>query len=325
MSEPITYLEAIRQALFHEMEQDSRVFLLGEDVGHFGGAFKVTAGLLERFGEGRVIDAPIAESAILGTAIGAAMMGMRPVVEMQFIDFLACGFNHLVNFAATQCYRSGVAVPIVVRGPAGGNVRGSAFHSAMPEGYYQHAPGLKIVAPATVEDAYGLFRGAIADPNPVLYIEHKYLYRRVKSVLPADAAAIPLGKARLARPGRDLSIVTYGAMLHVALEVAERLSAHGVELEVVDLRTLKPLDDEALAATVRKTHRILILTEEPATGSLASEVAARIAQHHFSWLDGPVERLCCPDVPVPFSPPLEEFYLPNVDKLVARVRELLSY
>lgn len=325
MSEPITYLEAIRLALFHEMEQDERVFLIGEDVGHFGGAFKVTAGLLDRFGAERVIDTPIAESAILGTAIGAAMMGMKPVVEMQFIDFLACGFNHLVNFAATQSYRSGVPVPIVVRGPAGGNVRGSAFHSAMPEGFYQRAPGLKIVVPATVEDAYGLLRGAIADPNPVVFLEHKYLYRRIKASLSPSAAALPLGRARVARLGRDLSVVTYGAMLYVALEAAEKLAGEGVELEVIDLRTVKPLDDEALSTTLRKTHRVLIVTEEPATGSVASEVAARIAQHHFSWLDAPVERLCCPDVPVPFSPPLEEFYLPNVDKLVARVREQLSY
>ncbi len=331
MSEPVTFLEAIRQGLWREMESDPRVFLIGEDVGRFGGAFKLTAGLAERFGDGRVIDAPIAESAIVGAAIGAALAGLKPVVEMQFIDFIACTFNHVVNFAATQRYRSGLAVPLVLRGPCGGNVHGSAFHSQNPEGYFQHAPGLKIVVPATVEDAYGLIRAAIRDPNPVLYLEHKYLYRRIKAPLPdgdapQGAFLTPLGKARLARPGRDLSVVTYGAMLYVALEAAEKLSAEsGVELEVVDLRTVKPLDDEALEATVKKTSRALVLTEEPQTGSVASEVAARIAGRSFAWLDAPVERLCCPDVPVPFSPPLEEFYLPNVDKLIARVRAMLSY
>ena len=326
MSEPVTYLEAIRQGLIAEMEADPRVFLIGEDIGHFGGAFKVTAGLSERFGSERVIDTPIAESAIVGTAIGAALFGQRPVVEMQFIDFIACTFNHLVNFAGTQHYRSGLPVPMVVRGPCGGNVHGSSFHSQNPEGYFQHAPGLKIVAPATVEDAYGLIRAAIRDPNPVLFFEHKYLYRRIKALLPSGDALVPIGSARVARAGRDLSVFTYGAMVHVALEGAERLAAEaGVELEVIDLRTLKPLDDLAIAASVAKTNRALILTEEPATGSVASEVAARIAQHSFSWLDAPVERLCCPDIPVPFSPPFEEFYLPSVDKLVARVREQLRY
>jgi 2-oxoisovalerate dehydrogenase E1 component beta subunit len=321
----ITYLEAIRQALWEELESDPRVFLLGQDVGTYGGPFRVTAGMLDRFGPERVIDTPISESAMVGTAIGAAMLGMRPVVEMQFIDFISCAFNQIINFAAPNHYRWGQAVPLVVRGPSGGNVHGSAFHSQNPESYFQHTPGLKIVAPATVADAYGLLKAAIRDPNPVLYFEHKYLYRRIKDELPAGAAEVPLGSARLARAGRDLSVVTYGAMLHVALEAAERLAAEGIDLEILDLRTLKPLDEAALLATVRKTNKVLVLTEEQLSGSVAGEVAARISERAFAWLDGPVHRLCCPDTPVPYSPTLEEAYLPNVDTLVARVRELASY
>jgi 2-oxoisovalerate dehydrogenase E1 component beta subunit len=354
----VTYLEAIRQALWEEMESDPTVFLLGQDVGTYGGPFRVTAGMLDRFGPERVIDTPISESAMVGAAIGAAMLGMRPVVEMQFIDFISCAFNQIVNFAGPNHYRWGQRVPLVIRGPAGGNVHGSAFHSQNPESYFQHTPGLKIVAPATVADAYGLLKAAIRDPNPVLYFEHKYLYRRIKGELPAagaQAAAAegvfsgtrdgegeaaagpspgvdggggelpPLGRARLARPGRDLSIVTYGAMLHVALEAAERLAGEGIDLEVLDLRTVKPLDEEAILATVRKTNKVLVLTEEQLSGSVAGEVAARIAERGFAWLDGPVHRLCCPDTPVPYSPTLEEAYLPNVDKLAARVRELASY
>lgn len=348
----VTYLEAIRQALWEEMESDPRVFLLGQDVGTYGGPFRVTAGLLDRFGPERVIDTPISESAMVGTAIGAAMLGMRPVVEMQFIDFISCAFNQIVNFAGPNHYRWGQQVPMVIRGPSGGNVHGSAFHSQNPESYFQHTPGLKIVAPATVADAYGLLKAAIRDPNPVLFFEHKYLYRRIKGELPQPAEAgspmspmspmsltppanggdgggetpPALGRARLARAGRDLSIITYGAMLHVALEAAERLAAEaGIDLEVLDLRTVKPLDEAAILATVRKTNKVLVLTEEQLSGSVAGEVAARIAERGFAWLDGPVHRLCCPDTPVPYSPTLEEAYLPNVDKLVARVRELASY
>jgi 2-oxoisovalerate dehydrogenase E1 component beta subunit len=346
----VTYLEAIRQALWEEMESDPRVFLLGQDVGTYGGPFRVTAGMLDRFGPERVIDTPISESAMVGTAIGAAMLGMRPVVEMQFIDFISCAFNQIINFAGPNHYRWGQQVPLVIRGPAGGNVHGSAFHSQNPESYFQHTPGLKIVAPATVADAYGLLKAAIRDPNPVLYFEHKFLYRRIKEELPAASktapapegplaagvageapaggggdGVVPLGKARLARPGRDLSVISYGAMLHVALEAAERLAAEGIDLEVLDLRTIKPLDEEAILATVRKTNRVLVLTEEQLSGSVAGEVAARIAERGFAWLDGPVHRLCCPDTPVPYSPTLEEAYLPNVDKLATCVRELASY
>jgi 2-oxoisovalerate dehydrogenase E1 component beta subunit len=335
----VTMLEAIRQAMWDEMESDPSVFLLGQDVGTYGGPFRVTAGMLDHFGPRRVIDTPISESAMVGAAIGAAMMGMRPLVEMQFIDFISCAFNQIINFAAPNHYRWGQRVPLVIRGPAGGNVHGSAFHSQNPESYFQHTPGLKIAVPSTVADAYGLLRAAIRDPNPVLFFEHKFLYRRVKGELPAAAAEggggeggegatglVPLGSARLARAGSDLSVVTYGAMLHVALEAAERLAAEdGIDLEILDLRTIKPLDEEAILATVRKTHKVLVLTEEQLSGSVAGEVAARIAERAFSWLDGPVHRLCCPDTPVPYSPTLEEAYLPNVDKLVARVRELASY
>jgi len=321
----VTYLEAIRQALWDEMEKDEQVFMLGQDIGTYGGAFRVTAGFLDRFGPGRIIDTPISESAMVGCAIGAAMMGMRPVVEMQFIDFISCAFNQIINFAAPNHYRWGQPVPLVVRGPSGGNVHGSAYHSQNPESYFHHTPGLKILAPGTVADAYGLLRAAIRDPNPVLYFEHKYLYRRLKDELPEGDGLVEIGKARLAREGRDLSVITYGAMLQVALEAAGRLEADGISLEVLDLRTLKPLDQEAILATVRKTSRVIVLTEEQITGSVAGEVAARISQDAFQWLDGPVHRLCCPDNPVPFSPTLEEAYLPNVDKLVAKVRELAAY
>jgi len=321
----ITYLEAIRQALWEELEQDERVFLIGQDIGTYGGAFRVTAGMLERFGPERIVDTPISESAMVGCAVGAAMMGLLPVVEMQFIDFISCAFNQIINFAAPNHYRWGQKVPLVVRGPSGGGVRGSAYHSQNPESYFQHTPGLKIVAPGTVADAYGLLKAAIHDPNPVLYFEHKFLYRRLKDELPADGSQVPLGKARVAREGRDLSVFTYGAMLHVALEAAGRLEADGIDLEVLDLRTLKPLDEDAILASVRKTSRALVLTEEQMTGSVAGEVAARIAEHAFPWLDGPVTRLCCPDTPVPYSPTLEDAYLPNVDKLVAKVRELASF
>jgi 2-oxoisovalerate dehydrogenase E1 component beta subunit len=323
----VTYLEAIRQALWDEMEQDQRVFMLGQDIGTYGGAFRVTAGFLDKFGPERIVDTPISESAMIGCAIGASMMGLLPVVEMQFIDFISCGFNQIINFAAPSHYRWGQQVPIVVRGPAGGNVHGSAYHSQNPESYFHHTPGLKIVAPGTVADAYGLLRAAIHDPNPVLYFEHKYLYRRLKDELAtgSDGVVVPIGQARLAREGRDLSVITYGAMLQVALEAAGRLEGDGIDLEVLDLRTLKPLDQEAILATARKTSRVIVLSEEQTTGSVAGEVAARISQDAFEWLDGPVHRLCCPDTPVPYSPTLEEAYLPNVDKLVAKVRELASY
>lgn len=323
MSE-VTFLEAIARGLRDEMRSDPSVFMIGEDIGTYGGAFKLTAGFLDEFGPERVIDTPISESGFVGAAIGAAMMGMRPVVEFQFIDFIANAFNMIVNFAGTNRYRWGQKVPMVMRGPSGGRVSGSAFHSANPEAYFNRAPGLKIVYPATVEDAYGLIRSAIRDENPVLFFEHKYLYRRIKGSIDESVPLVPIGKARLARDGRDLSIVTYAAMLHVALEAAEKLAGEGIEAEILDLRTIRPLDEDALLATARKTGRVLVLTEEPTTGSFAGEIAARVGERAFWHLDAPVTRVCCIDTPVPYSPPLEDFYLPNAAKVTARARELLA-
>lgn len=318
----VTLLEAIAQGLRDEMRADPSVFMIGEDIGTYGGAFRLTAGFLDEFGGERIIDTPISESGFVGAAIGAAMMGMRPVVEFQFIDFIANAFDMIVNFAATNRYRWGQKVPMVMRGPSGGRVSGSAFHSANPEAYFNRAPGLKIVYPATAEDAYGLIRSAVRDDNPVLFFEHKYLYRRIKGVIDPAAPLVPIGEAKLVREGADLSIVSYAAMLHVALEAAEKLAAERIDAEVLDLRTIRPLDEAAVLATARKTGRVMVLTEEPLTGSFAGEVAARVAERAFWHLDAPVARVCCLDTPVPYSPPLEDFYLPNVEKVVARAREL---
>lgn len=322
---PVTYLEAIRQGLAEEMARDDRVFLLGEDVGVYGGAFKVTDGLLDRFGKERVIDTPISETAIVGAAIGAAYMGMRPVAEMQFIDFVACCFNILTNFAAKSRYRCGAGVPIVVRGPCGGGVSGGPFHSANPEAYFLHTPGLKIVEPATAYDAKGLIKAAIRDEDPVLFLEHKYLYRRIKEELPPEDYVVPLGKAIVRRQGTELTIVTFGAMVHVALEAAATLEGDGVSAEVLDLRTLAPLDREALLTSVAKTSKVILLHEAPRTGGIGGELAAIIAEEAFEYLDGPVVRVTSLDTPVPYSPPLEAAFMPNVDKLLAAARKLVAY
>jgi len=322
--EEITLLAAISRGLRDEMRADPRVFLIGEDLGRYGGAFRVTAGFLDEFGPGRIVDTPISESGFAGAAIGAAMMGLRPVVEFQFIDFMANAFDMVVNFAAPNHYRWGQSVPLVLRGPSGGRVSGSAFHSANPEGYYHRAPGLKIVYPSQVDDAYGLIRAAIRDPNPVLFFEHKYLYRRIKGVLPQGLETVEIGKARVVRDGQDLTIVTWAAMVHVALEAAELLASEGIELEIVDLRTLKPMDEEAVLESVRKTNRALVLSEEPYSGSVAGDVAARIGEKVFWYLDAPVARVTCLDTPVPYSPPMEDEYLPNAAKLVAEIRRLLA-
>ncbi len=320
----ITLLEAISQALRDEMRADPRVFLIGEDLARYGGAFRVTAGFLDEFGAERVVDTPISESGFSGLAIGAAMADLRPVVEFQFIDFMANAFDMIVNFAAPNHYRWGQRVPVVFRGPSGGRVSGSAFHSANPEGYYARAPGLKIVYPSSVIDAYGLMRAAIRDPNPVLFFEHKYLYRRIKGVLPEGLETVPIGKANVVRAGRHATVVTWAAMVHVALEAAEKLAAEGIELEIVDLRTIKPMDEETVLESVKKTNRALVLSEEPYTSSVAGDVAARIAEKAFWYLDAPLARVTCLDTPVPYSPPMEDFYLPNAEKLIARVRELLA-
>jgi 2-oxoisovalerate dehydrogenase E1 component beta subunit len=321
----VTYLEAIRLAMLEEMQKDERVFVIGEDVGSYGGAFRVTQGFLEAFGEKRVIDTPISESAILGAAIGAALMGMRPIAEMQFIDFIGCGFDMLVNYAAKSRWRWGGGVPIVVRGPCGGGVHGGPFHSQNPEAYFMNVPGLKIVAPGTPRDAKGLMTAAIRDPDPVIYLEHKFLYRRLKEDLPEGEIVVPIGKARLAREGKHLSIVTYAAMLQVALQAAQAAAKDGIEVEVLDLRTLLPLDEEAILATARKTGKLIVLHEATRTGGPGGEVAALVSELAFEWLDAPVVRIAPPDTPVPYSPPLEEYFLPNAAKVGEAIRALHEY
>jgi pyruvate/2-oxoglutarate/acetoin dehydrogenase E1 component len=321
----ITYLEAIRLAMLEEMERDERVFVIGEDVGTYGGAFRVTQGFLERFGEKRVIDTPISETAIVGAAIGAALMGMRPVAEMQFIDFISCAFDILVNYAAKTRYRWGASVPIVVRGPCGGGVHGGPFHSQNPEAYFMNVPGLKIVAPATALDAKGLLTAAIRDPDPVLFLEHKFLYRRVKEDVPDGPIEVPIGQARLARAGKDVSIVTYGAMLYVALDAAKAAAEDGISVEVLDLRTLLPLDQEAILNTAARTGRVIVLHEATRTGGPGGEIAALVAERAFEYLDAPVMRVAPPDTPVPYSPPLEEFFLPDAEKVGKAIRAIYDY
>jgi 2-oxoisovalerate dehydrogenase E1 component beta subunit len=320
-----TYLEAIRSGIWEEMERDDRVFVLGEDVGTYGGAFKVTEGMLERFGPMRVLDTPISESAIVGAAIGAAYMGLRPIAEMQFIDFISCAFDQLTNFAAKSRYRWGAGVPIVVRGPSGGGVHGGPFHSQNPEMYFAHTPGLKIVAPSTAYDAKGLIKAAIRDEDPVLYLEHKYLYRRVKEELPQEDFVVPIGKASIRRRGRDVTVLTYGAMVYIALDAAAELSKEGIEMEVIDLRTLLPLDKEAILDSVRRTNKVFVLHEDTKTGGIAGEIAAVICEEAFDDLDGPVLRVTAPDVPVPYSPPLEALFLPKVSDVLDTARKLVAY
>jgi 2-oxoisovalerate dehydrogenase E1 component beta subunit len=322
---PTTYLEAIREGLWEEMERDPNVFLIGEDIGVYGGAFKVTAGFLEKFGERRVVDTPISESAIVGASIGAGLMGLRPVAEMQFSDFISCGFDQIVNFAAKCRYRWNAAVPIVVRAPSGGGIHGGPFHSQNPEMWFVRTPGLKVVAPATAYDAKGLIKSAIRDNDPVLFFEHKGLYRRIKEDLPAEEYTVPLGKAKVVREGTHLSIITYGAMVWVALDAAERLAAESIDCEVLDLRTLVPLDREAVCETARKTSKVLLLHEDTQTGGLAGELAATLTERVWEYLDGPIVRVTAPDTPVPFSPPLEEAFLPNAEKVVAKARWLHRY
>jgi 2-oxoisovalerate dehydrogenase E1 component beta subunit len=320
-----TYLEAIREGLWEEMERDANVFLIGEDIGAYGGAFKVTAGLFERFGARRVVDTPISEAAIVGAAIGAALMGLRPVAEMQFADFITCGFDQIVNFAAKCRYRWNAGVPMVVRAPSGGGVHGGPFHSQNPEMWFVRTPGLKVVAPATAYDAKGLIKSAIRDNDPVLFFEHKALYRRIKEDLPTEEYTVPIGKAKVAREGTDLTIVTYGAMVWVALEAAATLAQEGASVEVVDLRTLLPLDRETVCASVRKTAKVLLLHEDTRTGGMAGELAASIGESVFEYLDAPIVRVTAPDTPVPYSPPLEDAFLPNAEKVIEKARWLFRY
>jgi len=322
-----TYVEAIRQGIFEEMDRDDSVFVLGEDVGIYGGAFKVTSGLLEKFGETRVIDTPISESAIVGAAIGAALMGLRPIAEMQFADFISCAFDQITNFAAKCRYRWGAGIPIVVRAPSGGNIHGGPFHSQNPEMHFVHTPGLKVLCPSTAYDAKGLIKSAIRDPDPVIFFEHKFLYRwpRVKEELPSDDFAVPIGKAAVRRKGSNLSIITYGAMVYVALDAAAELEKEGINVEVLDLRSLLPFDREAVLETVKKTSKVILLHEDTRIGGFAGELAAVISEEAFDYLDGPIRRITAPDTPVPFSPPLEEFFLPKVSDVLRVARELHAY
>jgi 2-oxoisovalerate dehydrogenase E1 component beta subunit len=321
----MTYLDALRQGIWEEMERDRAVFLLGEDIGVYGGAFKVTAGMLEKFGPERVIDTPISESAIVGAAVGAALMGLRPVAEMQFMDFISCGFNQVVNMAAKIHYRWGPKVPIVIRGPSGAGVHGGPFHSQSNEMWFVHTPGLKVVAPATAYDAKGLIKAAIRDDNPVIFFEHKFLYRRIKEEVPEEDYVVPLGQAVVRREGSDIAVITYGAMVWTALEAAEQLEKEGLSLEVVDLRTLLPYDEQTVLASVRKCSKVILLHEDTRTGGMAGELAALIAEKAFEDLDGPIVRVTAPDTPVPYSPPLEEYFLPSARKVVDAARELAGY
>ena len=327
MRKELSYLEAIREALEEEMRRDPKVFVLGEDVGSYGGAFGVTQGMFDAFGEMRVIDTPISESAIIGISIGAALRGYRPVAEMQFADFISCGFDQIVNQAATLRYRYGgrASVPIVVRAPSGGNVGGGLYHSQNPEAWFIHRPGLKVVAPSTPYDAKGLLKAAIRDDNPVVYFEHKYLYRRVKGPVPEGDEIVPIGVAATRRPGGDATLLTYGAMVTPSLEAAERLAKEGVEVEVIDLRTLLPLDKAAIFASVEKTNRALIVHEDVKTLGLGAEISALLMEERFDHLDAPVMRVTYPDTHAPFSHVLEAANLPNAETITAALRRLAEY
>ena len=318
----LTYLEAISDGLRTEMRRDESVFCLGEDIGVFGGAFKVTAGFHEEFGADRVIDSPLAENLIIGAAVGAAVEGMRPVCEMQFADFISCGFDQLVNVAAKLHYRQGVAVPIVVRLPSGGGFSGGPFHSQNPEAWFLQSPGLKVVAPATAGDAKGLLASAIRDPNPVMFLEHKHLYRRVRDEVPEGEHTVPIGEARVARAGDEMTVIAYGSTVALAQQAADELDE---DIEVLDLRTLCPLDTDAILASARKTGKVLVTHEATRSCGVGAEVAALIAEEAFEDLDAPVARLTAPDVPIPFSPPLEQRALPGLDDMKEACRDLLAY
>lgn len=322
----LTYIEAVSKGMWEELERDPSVFVMGEDIGRYGGAFKATKGFIDRFGEERVIDSVLSESAILGAAVGAALVGMRPIVEMQFADFAACGFNQLVTNAAKTHYRWRLPVPMVVRLPSGGYVHGGPYHSASPEGWFFHVPGLKIVAPSTPYDAKGLLKAAIRDDNPVLFLEFKYLYRRAKGEVPEDDYIVEIGKADVKREGTDIVVFTYGSTVQQCIDAAESLASEsGVETKVVDLRSLAPLDTETILRSVESTGKVVIVHEDHITGGVGAEIAAIIADKAFQHLDAPIKRVAGLDTPVPFAPPLEEYCLPNTEKILHALREVNAY
>lgn len=324
----ISVIEAVRQALKEEMSRDSKVFVLGEDVGVRGGVFLATQGLLEEFGGSRVIDTPLAEASIMGIALGAAFRGLRPVPEVQFSDFVWPSVNQLIGEAARACYgtNGALTVPMVVRIPYGGGIRGGLFHSQNVESLFFHTPGLKVIAPATPYDAKGLLKSAIRDNNPVICLEHKKTYRLVRGEVPEEEYTLPIGQADIKRAGANITLVSYGLMLHYCLEAAEAVSQEGLDVEVVDLRTLKPLDTETVLGSVKKTGRLLIVHEDNVTGGVGAEVAALAAGEAFEYLDAPVTRLCGPDVPtMPFAETLEDAYMPNPVKIAESLRALAAY
>jgi len=321
----ITYIEAIREGMLEELRRDPDVYCIGEDIGTYGGAFRATAGFLKEFGRPRILDTPLSETAIIGASIGSAMLGMRPIAEMQFADFVANGFNMLVNFAAKVHYRWGPSCPMVLRLPTGGGTRGGPFHATNPEAWFTRVPGLKVVCPATVYDAKGLMKAAVRDDNPVLYFEHKYLYRRLKDELPEGDWTVPIGKARVVRPGTHVSVITYGSMVYHAAGVAEKLSHDGIDVEIVDLRSLIPLDEEAILQSVRKTNRVVVLHEDTKTGGFGGEISARIAEFAFEHLDAPIKRVASLDTPVPHAPQLEDAFMPMPDDIDAAIRATVAY
>ena len=324
----ITYLDAISQAIREEMRRDEAVFLLGEDVGAYGGAFKVSAGFLEEFGPERVIDTPMSETAIIGSAVGSALMGMRPIAEMQYIDFITCGFDQIINMASKMYWRVGMPVPMVIRGPSGGGTKGGPFHSASPEAWFFHTPGIKVVVPSTTYDAKGLLKSAIRDNNPVLFLEHKLLYRQpeLRAELPENDYTVPLGKAVVRREGEDMTVLTYGAMVYQCLKAATVLEEEDdLEIEVVDLRSLTPLDRETIMESVKHTNKVLIVHEDALTGGIGAELAAILAEELFEYLDGPITRVAAPDAPFPYAPPLEAAFLPNAEKILSAARKLAAY
>lgn len=327
-TKPLTMIEAIRQGIWEEMTADDSVFVIGEDVGSYGGAFKLTEGFIDHFGKGRIIDTPISESAIVGAACGAALMGMKPIAEFQFIDFISCGFDMLTNYAAKSRYRGCGGIQAVFRGPCGSGVRGGPFHSLNAESFFMNTAGLKMVEPSTTYDAKGLIKAAIRDPDPVLFFEHKKLYRlpRLREELPEADYTVEIGKARTAGEGNDLSIITFGAQVLNALDAAEELAkSDGLSIEVIDLRTLAPLDKDAILATVRKTNRVMILHEASLTGGVGGEISAIIAEEAFEWLDAPIIRIASIDSPVPFAPQMEDYYLPQVAEIIEAARRLAAY